>query len=108
MTSISFNNGEKIQMEEKTQFRGNREIYKASSNIIIPLEGAVTIFEGIKEACTISYKLNKENELLWHQLNPPDNLYVVQIKINKNADTIMVKKIAIQKIIGEKNILLNI
>lgn len=112
MLSIIFNANDKtkIDMEKKTVFRGNREIFKASvDNLIISNNGTITVLKKNKEVSIIPYKIECDNDLpIWKQLNSPVENYVVQLKGAPNLKGFQVSKIAIQKIIEDKNMLLNI
>jgi hypothetical protein len=114
MLSVIFSSGEEIQMEKKTKIRGNREIFKAQSDISIEPSGNILICENGKEVDNIKYTIynqkdvNQDNKK-WHQLNPPNDTYVLQVNgIYNTNNTVSIKKIAIQKLIGKQNILLNI
>jgi hypothetical protein len=118
MLSVVFNSGEKFQMEKKTKIRGNREIFNTQLNSSIEPSGNILIYENDKEVDNIIYTIydnidlsNKEPRVKkWHQLNLPSNTYVLQVNSIYNDDTNMflITKIAIQKLIGKQNILLNI
>ena len=99
-----------VDMEKKTIFRGNREIFKASADLIINNIGMLTILNKNKEVSTIPYHItcDAENVSVWKQLNLPNNDYVVQVKGVSNINEFKISKIAIQKIIEDKNMLLNI
>jgi len=107
--SIVFTTSEKIEMDKETKIRGNREIFKASSNILIEKTGNIIIYENNKEVDNISYLIgDTDTNKKWHQLNNPDNTYVVQINSTYSDNMYLVTKIAIQKLMGRQNILLNI
>jgi len=118
MLSVVFSSGEKIQMEKKTKIRGNREIFKTQLNSAIEPSGVILIYENDKEVDSIKYTIYDNIDLpseepriqKWHQLNLPSNPYVLQVNSIYNDDTNMflITKIAIQKLIGKQNILLNI
>ena len=111
MLSIIFNSGEKIQMEKNTKIRGNREIFKAASNILAPNTGNILIYENDKEVDSIKYLISDlSTTKKWHQLNDPTNTYVIQIHslYDETNKMFLITKIAIQKLIGKQNILLNI
>jgi len=108
--SILFSeNDKKIKMDSITKNRGNREIFKISIVESIPRSGIIYIYEKNKEVANINYSIGSNNtDIRWYQLNQPSDNYVVQIRGHIDSDLFIIEKIAIQKIIGEKNILLNI
>jgi hypothetical protein len=113
MLSVIFSSGEEIKMDQKTKMRGNREIFKSlSTSILIESTGNILIHENGKQVDNIKYIIyaSEDDSPKWHQLNLPNNPYVLQINtIYNNTDNIfLVKKIAIQKLTGKQNILLNI
>ncbi len=113
MLSIIFNQlspEPRIDMDKKTVFRGNREIFKVSTELMIDTIGTLTILFKNKEVGNISYHITCDtNESVWKQLNLPNNDYVVQVKgIAIDSEKFKLSKIAIQKIVEDKNMLLNI
>jgi len=107
-----FNNDVKITMEEKTQVRGNRKIYK-SPNIEtgILIDGAINLYKGYKsEIFTIKYNVHDRYEEKWYQLNQPNDKYVIQIKgkLSPESNLFILKKVAIQELLAETSLLLNI
>jgi hypothetical protein len=128
MLSI-FNNDIEITMEDNTQLRGNRKIYK-SPNLVsdIPTSGCITLYKNYKEhqehQCSIDYKIEnykiEDNTDKWFQLNQNTDKYVIQLrgyfqeeKEEKEKKSISKKKfiltkVAIQELLIDKNLLLNI
>jgi len=112
MTSILFNNDLEILMEKEGVNRGNRYIHK-SKNIAntIPLSGSIKISKKNKQLCELNYNINEESVASlpkWHQLNPSNDQFVIQIKASYENNNLIVKKIAIQELAGIRDVLLNI
>ena len=112
MTSILFNNDLEILMEKGGVNRGNRHIHK-SNNItnIIPLNGNIKILKKNKQLYELNYNINEESVTSlpkWHQLNPSNDQFVVQIKASYENNNLIVKKVAIQELAGIRDVLLNI
>jgi hypothetical protein len=111
MTSILFNNDLEILMEKGGANRGNRYIHK-SKNIAnaIPLSGSIKILKKNKQLCELNYNINEESASLpkWHQLNPSNDQFVVQIKASYENNNLILNKVAIQELAGIRDVLLNI
>jgi hypothetical protein len=100
--------GENILMDTNTQIRNNREIFKASTNLKFVQTGKVIIYENNQEMKTIEYSIDVSDTSKWFQLNELYDTYVLQVKLQTINDQLILSKIAIQKLLGKKNILLNI
>lgn len=103
---------DKITMEEKTQIRNNREIFKLSTKLEFFQNGEILVYENNKQKENIVYSINNIdkniNDAKWYQLNSPCDTYVIQVKLQNIEDQLILLKIAVQKLLGKKNILLNI
>lgn len=111
MTSILFNDLE-ILMKKEMVNRGNRHIHKSNTiTNTIPLSGNIKILKKNKQLYEINYNINKDDESSlskWHQLNPSNDQFVVQIKASYENNNLIVKKVAIQELVGIRDVLLNI
>jgi hypothetical protein len=112
MTSILFNNDLEILMKKEGANRGNRHIHKSKNMTnIIPLSGSIKILKKNKQLCEINYNINEDlisSSPKWHQLNPSNDQFVIQIKALYENNNLIVKKVAIQELAGIKDVLLNI
>jgi len=103
------NNEINITMETNTQIRNNREIFKASPNLKFNQTGKIIIFENNIEKQSINYSIDiSSDESRWYQLNGLSDTYVFQVKLQNINDQLILSKIAVQKLLGRKNRLLNI
>ena len=112
MTSILFNNNLEILMEKGSVNRGNRLIHKSKNMAnIIPLSGNIKIFKKNKQLYELNYNINEDlvsSLLKWHQLNPSNDQFVVQLNASYDDNNLVIKKVAIQELSGIKDVLLNI
>jgi len=133
MLSI-FNNDIKITMDDETRVRKDRKIYKSPTLLNeFPLTGNVKLYEKYKkEIASIDYDLTyilkkdcKTNN--WYQLNQQTDNYVIQIRgyltdanadsntdanadanSKANANKFNITKVAIQELLNNNDLLLNI
>ena len=98
-----------IKMEANTQIRNNREIFKASPNAKFNQTGKIIVYENNIEKQSIDYSIDiSSDESKWYQLNGLADTYVFQVKLQNINDQLTLSKIAVQKLLGRKNRLLNI
>ena len=129
MLSI-FNDDIKITMENETNIRKDRKIYKSSNFLnVLPISGNIKLYENYKkEIANINYDLTyllkeKNYKNNWYQLNQNTDKYVIQIKgyfltdsanngieldVAADVGTFNITKIAIQELLNNNDILLNI
>jgi hypothetical protein len=102
-------NGETILMDKITQIRNNREIFKASTDLIFNQTGKIIIYENNQEKQMIEYSIGiSDDEVKWYQLNGICDTYVFQVKLQNIDGQLKLLKIAVQKLLGKINRLLNI
>ena len=123
-----FNDDIKITMANETKVRKDRKIYKSSNlSNTFPLTGNVKLYEKYKkEIASIDYDLTsllkeKNKDKKWYQLNYHTDIYVIQIKghftdastdestdASTGENTFNITKAAIQELLNNNDILLNI
>ena len=103
------NSDNNIKMEANTQIRNNREIFKASPNIKFNQTGKIIVYENNVEKQSIDYSIDiSGDDSKWYQLNSLSDTYVFQVKLQNINDQLTLSKIAVQKLLGRKNRLINI
>jgi len=113
MISVFFNDV-CVAMGAKTKQRGNRQIHKSENmeSSLIPLNGDIKIYKDNKKLDTFTYNIHKNfftnDENKWYQINSATEQFVVQINGTLSDDNVLITRVAIQELIGSRDILLSI